>query len=50
MGEIQRAADNYEKSTELDGDFASSHIQLADAQYKLGDLAKSMATFGGTMR
>lgn len=48
MGEILRAADNYQKSTELDGDFASSHIQLAVAQYKLGDIAKSMATFRRT--
>ena len=50
MGEYQRAADDYRKSTELDGDFVFSHIQLAVAQYKLGDIAKSMATFRRTMR
>ena len=50
MGEFQRAADDYQKSTELDGDFVFSHIQLAVAQYKLGDIAKSMATFRRTMR
>lgn len=50
MGEFQRAADDYQKSTELDGDFIFSHIQLAVAQYKLGDIAKSMVTFRKTMK
>ncbi|KAI0338689.1 ADP/ATP carrier receptor [Trametopsis cervina] len=50
MGEFQRAADDYSKSTELDGDFVFSHIQLAVAQYKMGDIAKSMATFRRTMK
>ncbi|KAI0804664.1 ADP/ATP carrier receptor [Irpex lacteus] len=50
MGEFQRAADDYQKSTELDGTFVFSHIQLAVAQYKLGDIGKSMATFRKTLR
>ena len=37
MGEFQRAADDYQKSTELDGEFIFSHIQLAVAQYKPKD-------------
>ncbi|KAI0683842.1 ADP/ATP carrier receptor [Cytidiella melzeri] len=50
MGEYQRAADDYSKSTALDSDFVFSHIQLAVAHYKLGDIAKSMATFRRTMK
>lgn len=50
MGEFQRAAEDYQKSTELDGDFVFSHIQLAVAQYKLGDVAKGMVTFRKTMK
>ncbi|KAH9475329.1 putative mitochondrial import receptor subunit tom70 [Psilocybe cubensis] len=50
MNEFQQAADNYTKSTELDENFVFSHIQLAVAQYKMGELAKSMATFRKTLR
>lgn len=50
MNEFADAATNYTKSSELDENFVFSHIQLAVAQYKLGDLAKSMATFRRTLR
>lgn len=50
MNEFQQAAENYTKSTSLDPDFVFSHIQLSVAQYKSGDLAKSMATFRRTLR
>ncbi|KAN0078116.1 hypothetical protein V8E55_010173 [Tylopilus felleus] len=43
------AATNYTKSSALDQTFVFSHIQLAVAQYKLGNLANSMATFRRTM-
>jgi len=43
------AATNYTKSSTLDSSFVFSHIQLAVAQYKLGNLANSMATFRRTM-
>lgn len=47
--EFKEAADNYTKSSELDDTFVFSHIQLAVAQYKMGELARSMATFRRTM-
>ncbi|CDO73866.1 hypothetical protein BN946_scf185016.g23 [Trametes cinnabarina] len=50
MNEFADAAENYTKSTELDDKFVFSHIQLAVAQYKSGDLAKSMATFRRTLK
>ncbi|KAK7039432.1 ADP/ATP carrier receptor, partial [Favolaschia claudopus] len=50
MNEFADAAENYTKSTELDDTFVFSHIQLAVAQYKGGDLAKSMATFRRTLK
>ena len=50
MNEFADAATNYTKSSELDDTFVFSHIQLAVAQYKMGDLAKSMATFRRTLR
>ncbi|KAI0795831.1 ADP/ATP carrier receptor [Abortiporus biennis] len=50
MNEFAQAAENYIKSTELDDNFVFSHIQLAVAQYKMGDLAKSMATFRRTLK
>ncbi|EIN04478.1 ADP/ATP carrier receptor [Punctularia strigosozonata HHB-11173 SS5] len=50
MNEFAQAAENYTKSTSLDDQFVFSHIQLAVAQYKSGDLAKSMATFRKTLR
>ena len=45
MNQFERAADDYTKSTELDRDFVFSHIQLAVAQYKSGDLQEAMGTF-----
>ncbi|TFY77935.1 hypothetical protein EWM64_g6076 [Hericium alpestre] len=50
MSDFQRAADDYTKSSELDDTFVFSHIQLAVAQYKSGNLANSMATFRRTLR
>ncbi len=50
MGEYDRAADDYTKSTSLDDKFVFSHIQLAVAQYKLGNIANSMATFRRTLK
>ncbi|KAI0631511.1 hypothetical protein C8Q77DRAFT_1127285 [Trametes polyzona] len=50
MNEFAGAAENYTKSTELDDKFVFSHIQLAVAQYKSGNLANSMATFRRTLK
>ncbi|KAI0350264.1 TPR-like protein [Trametes cingulata] len=50
MNEFGDAAENYTKSTELDDKFVFSHIQLAVAQYKSGNLANSMATFRRTLK
>ncbi|KAJ7079367.1 hypothetical protein C8R43DRAFT_1053150 [Mycena crocata] len=50
MSEFADAAENYTKSTELDDQFVFSHIQLAVAQYKSGNLANSMATFRRTLK
>ncbi|KAG6810107.1 hypothetical protein H0H92_013269 [Tricholoma furcatifolium] len=50
MNEFEEAAKNYTKSTELDDQFVFSHIQLAVAQYKSGNLANSMATFRRTLQ
>ncbi|KAJ7705649.1 hypothetical protein B0H16DRAFT_701526 [Mycena metata] len=50
MNEFADAAENYTKSTELDDGFVFSHIQLAVAQYKSGNLANSMATFRRTLK
>ncbi|EIW52732.1 ADP/ATP carrier receptor, partial [Trametes versicolor FP-101664 SS1] len=50
MNEFAEAAENYTKSTELDNQFVFSHIQLAVAQYKSGNLANSMATFRRTLQ
>jgi len=47
--DFSSAATNYTKSSALDSTFVFSHIQLAVAQYKLGNLANSMATFRRTM-
>ncbi|KAG0698788.1 mitochondrial outer membrane translocase receptor TOM70 [Suillus ampliporus] len=47
--EFKEAAENYTKSSELDDTFIFSHIQLAVAQYKMGELGRSMATFRRTM-
>ena len=50
MNEFAKAAEDYTKSTELDDKFVFSHIQLAVAQYKSGDVQKSMATFRRTLK
>ncbi|KAM6499749.1 hypothetical protein JOM56_005257 [Amanita muscaria] len=50
MNEFTDAAENYTKSMELDDKFVFSHIQLAVAQYKSGNLANSMATFRRTLK
>ena len=50
MGDYQQAAENYTKSTELDDAFVFSHIQLAVAQYKAGEIGTSMITFRRTLR
>lgn len=49
MNEFKDAAENYSQSTLLDDQFVFSHIQLAVAQYKMGNLANSMATFRKTL-
>lgn len=49
MNKFDNAADDYIKSTELDGNFVFSHIQLAVAQYKSGNLPKAMETFRHTL-
>ncbi|KAF8630561.1 hypothetical protein AX17_005373 [Amanita inopinata Kibby_2008] len=50
MNEFTEAAENYTKSMDLDEQFVFSHIQLAVAQYKSGNLANSMATFRRTLK
>ncbi|KAF8876057.1 mitochondrial outer membrane translocase receptor TOM70 [Infundibulicybe gibba] len=50
MNEFTEAAENYTKSMELDDQFVFSHIQLAVAQYKSEQLARSMATFRKTLQ
>lgn len=50
MGSYPEAAQNYTMSMELDDNFVFSHIQLAVAEYKQGQSAKSMATFRRTLR
>lgn len=50
MNDFKQAAANYNKSTHLDDQFVFSHIQLAVAQYKEGQVASSMATFRKTLK
>ncbi len=50
MNEFKQAAENYVKSSDLDEEFVFSHIQLAVAHYKMGEVAKSMATFRRTLK
>ncbi|KAG2002581.1 ADP/ATP carrier receptor [Coprinopsis cinerea AmutBmut pab1-1] len=50
MSDFDKAAEDYTKSTELDDQFVFSHIQLAVAQYKAGNIANSMAQFRRTMK
>lgn len=45
LSDFERASEDYKKSRELDPAFIFSHIQLAVAQYKLGNLEGSMAAF-----
>jgi import receptor subunit TOM70 len=49
MNDFEKAAEYYTKSSELDDSFVFSHIQLAVAQYKMGDVQKSMAKFRRTL-
>ncbi|KAF5391104.1 hypothetical protein D9757_003173 [Collybiopsis confluens] len=49
MNKFDEAAENYTNSTRLDDQFVFSHIQLAVAQYKAGNLANAMAQFRRTM-
>ncbi|KAH6904901.1 ADP/ATP carrier receptor [Coprinopsis sp. MPI-PUGE-AT-0042] len=49
MSDFEKAAQDYTKSTELDDQFVFSHIQLAVAQYKAGNVANSMAQFRRTL-
>ncbi|BFZ63879.1 TOM (translocase of outer membrane) complex component [Saitoella coloradoensis] len=44
-GEYAAAAKDYQRSIDLDKNFVFSHVQLGVAQYKLGSIASSMATF-----
>ena len=48
--EWTNAMTDYDKSTSLDAKFVFSHIQLAVAQYKAGNIANSMATFRKTLK
>lgn len=50
LNEFAKAAEDYAKSTELDDAFVFSQIQLAVAQYKSGEIQKSMATFRRSMK
>ncbi|KAI0300644.1 mitochondrial outer membrane translocase receptor TOM70 [Multifurca ochricompacta] len=50
LNDFGNAAENYVESTKLDDTFVFSHIQLAVAQYKSEDVAKSMATFRRTLK
>ncbi|EJD38367.1 mitochondrial outer membrane translocase receptor TOM70, partial [Auricularia subglabra TFB-10046 SS5] len=50
MGDFNKAAENYHESIKLDDSFVFSHIQLAVAHYKLGNVGPSMAEFRRTMR
>jgi mitochondrial import receptor subunit TOM70 len=49
MNKFEEAANDYIKSTELDENFVFSHIQLAVALYKTGQLSKAMETFRATL-
>lgn len=49
LNQFKDASDNYTKSKELDDSFVFSHIQHAVAEYKLGNLPKSMVIFRDTM-
>lgn len=48
--DFDKAIKDYTKSTELDGSFIFTHVQHAVAQYKLGNVASSMAAFRRILR
>jgi len=50
MGKYDLAAEDYQKSVALDPDFVFTHIQIAVAQYKQGNIASSMSKFRSAMR
>ena len=50
MNKFEEAAKDYIKSTELDDNFVFTHIQLAVALYKTGQLSKAMETFRATLQ
>ncbi|GMK56693.1 hypothetical protein CspeluHIS016_0305330 [Cutaneotrichosporon spelunceum] len=50
MGEHDKAIADYNKSIELDDSFIFTHVQAAVAQYKQGEVAKSMAAFRKILR
>lgn len=50
MNEFVKAAEDYATSTDLDKTFVFSHIQLAVAHYKSGNIQKSMAEFRRLMK
>ncbi|WOO81924.1 Mitochondrial import receptor subunit tom70 [Vanrija pseudolonga] len=50
MGEHDKAIADYNKSIELDDTFIFTHVQAAVAQYKQGEVAKSMAAFRRILR
>lgn len=50
MQEFDKAIADYNKSTSLDDTFIFTHVQAAVAQYKQGEIAKSMAAFRRILR
>ncbi|CAO1621286.1 unnamed protein product [Parajaminaea phylloscopi] len=50
LGEFKKAMADYEKSTQLDQTFIFSQVQHAVAQYKLGDITESTASFRKLLR
>ena len=47
---MSKVAENYTRSTELGDTFVFSHIQLAVAQYKSGNLGNDMAALNKTSK
>ena len=50
LSDYNKAIENYEKSVEIDSSFSLAQIQLAVANYKNGNLGKSMALFRTTIK
>jgi len=50
MGNYDAASEDYEKSVSIDPNFVFTHIQLAVAKYKQGNIPQSMAKFRAAMR